>query len=620
MCFSFVLSAGDQKPPLAPKPKVIPAPVRTQHPPASKLCVYQHTSPAAKCKVKPDVAPKPCLSKLSPPAFNPKHLKSTVGHQAVLQQKSDVSKNVGALNFRNETHNGNNKPEWDYIIPICVCNKRNCVDCLPKENNQSVRRQSPDKYKASKTEGPRKSPPKPPLRTPEEQKHLVTPTLFKCISEHSSSNSNHFHPTEKPQKTSQIQSTDPLKPHQNGSEMQSTRKHQNNIVSSVNSSVDHDLEHVERQKAVSSVKYCPSPYKPTWKAPPVVRQRTTKKEQSNIVLQQSTGLTKTEFTVLPIDVNNLDSLQRDSPNKVNINAVKHSRENEDPHASTSVKSTQGAPIPVPRQKIPRMQQNKTQDAGVHETGKTAQNLDATSEVVEISNNKHLKKMPQEPRPDGHRHDNTGPTELSVDKLPKKTSASKSPQRNDGKIAEGPPLAVEKKQASNVPNKKTLKPKSKSLSSADHLKPYGLKNTSFVRIMDLDRGKKVPKLSVKSGQADDLALDTNDRSVDTEKRQRKICSQKSMPLYNGHPDGLNLRRAVNGNILGVEQSVDEDLENVGESEHTYEDITEYEILPPSSTATTQDGNKFKKYEDDGIYEDPDVFPEQYVDAKEQQFLE
>ncbi|RXN11418.1 PH domain-containing 6-like protein [Labeo rohita] len=608
-------AAGDQKPPLAPKPKVIPALLRTQHPPSSKLCVYQHTSPAAKCKVKPDVAPKPCLSKLPPPAFNPKHLKSTVGHQTILQQKSDISKNVGALNFRNETHSGNNKPEWDYIIPICVCNKRNCIDCSPKENSQKVHQQSPDKYKASKTEGPRKSPPKPPQRTPVEQKHLVTPTLSKCISEHSSSKNSHFHPTEKPQKTSQIQNTDPLKVHQNGSKMQTTRKHQNNIVSSVNSSVDHDLEPLECQNTVSSVQCCPSPTKPTWKTPTVVIQRTTKKEQSTIVLQESTGLTKPEFTVLPVDVKNLDPLQGDSPNKVNINAVKHSRENKDPQAARSAKSTQGAPTPVPRQKISRMQHNKTQDAGVHETGKTAQSLDVTSEI-----NKHLKKMPQKPRPDGHRHDKTGPTELSVDMLPKKTPVSKSPLRNDGKIAEGPPLAVEKKQAIDVPNKKTLKPKSKSLSSADLLKPDGLKKTSFVRIIDLDHGKKVPKLSVKSGQADDLTTDTNDQSVDTEKRQRKICSQKSMPLHNGHPDGLNLRRAVNGSILGVEQSVDEDLKNVGESEHAYEDITEYENLPPSSTATTQDANKFQKYEDDEIYEVPDVFPEQYVDAKEQQFLE
>ncbi|KAK2867513.1 hypothetical protein Q8A67_025630 [Cirrhinus molitorella] len=614
-------AAGDQKPPLAPKPKVLPAPMRTQHPPASKLCVYQNTSPAVKGKVKPDVAPKPCLSKLPPPAFNPKHPTSKVGHQAVLQQKSDTTKNVGALNFRNETHAGNNKREWDYIIPICVCNDRNCADCSPKENNQSVcqhGQQSPDK--AGKPEGSRKSPSKLPLRSPpEEQKHLVSPTSSKGISKHSSFNNNHSHPTEKSQKTSQIQNTEPLKAHQSGSEMQTTRKHQNNIVSSVNSSVDGDPEPLE----------CPSPTKPG-RAPPIAILRKTKKEQSNIVFQESTGLTKPEFTVLPVDVNNLVPLQRESPNKVNINAVGHSRENKDPQAARGAKTTQctsqGAPTPVPRQKIPRLQQNKTQDVSVQGTGKKAQNLDVTPEA----SNKHLKKSTQKPRPDGRRHDNIGATELSADRLLKKTPASKSPLKNDGhidakKAERHPPLSAEKKKSSDVQNKKTLKPKSKSLSSADLLKPDGHKKTSFLRIMDLERGKKVPKLSVKSGQADDLTPVMNEQSVGTERSKHKIGSQKPMPLYKGHPDGLNLRQAVNGNILGVEQSVDEDLENVGESEHAYEDIPEYENLPPFlSTATTQDANKYQyqssKYEDDGIYEVPDAFPEHYVDAKEQQFLE
>ncbi|XP_016325182.1 FYVE, RhoGEF and PH domain-containing protein 6-like [Sinocyclocheilus anshuiensis] len=622
-------AAGDQKPPLAPKPKVLPAPKQTEHPAASKLCVYQPSSTAVKCKVKPDVAPKPCLSKLPPSAFNSKHLTSKVGHQAVLQQKSDITKTIGALNFRNEAHTGNNKPEWDYIIPICVCNDRNCADCSPKENNQNVRQQSPDKYKAGKTEGPRKNPSKPPLRTPEEQKDLVTPTSSKCISEHSSSNSNHFHPTEKPRKTSQ--NTEPLKAHQSGSEMQTTRKHQNNIVSSVNSSVDGDPEPLECQQALNSVQYCPFPTKPPVKAPPAAMQHKTKKKQSSIVLQESTDLTKTELTVLPVDVNNPDPLRRESPNNVNINAARRYRENKDAQAARGAKGTQGisqgAPTPAPCQKIPQMQQNKTQDVGVQATEKKVQNLDAIPEVVEISvsSGKHLKKKTQKPQADGRRHDNIGATELSVDRLPKKKPASKSPLRNDGKNAEGhPPLAVEKKQASDVLNKKRLKPKSKSLSSADILKPDGLKKTSFLWIMDFDRVKKVPKVSVKSGQADDLTPVMNEQPVDTEESQRKICSQKPMPLHNGHPDALKLRQAVNGNILGVEQHVDEDLDNVGESEHAYEDITECENLPPFSTATAQNANKYQyqssKYEDDGIYEVPDVFPEHYVDAKEQQFLE
>ncbi|XP_059391957.1 FYVE, RhoGEF and PH domain-containing protein 6-like [Carassius carassius] len=606
-------AAGDQKPPLAPKPKVLPPPMQIVHPPASKLCVYQPSLPAVKCKVKPDLPPKPCLSKLPPPAFNMKRLTSKVGHQAVSQQTSGITKNVGALNFRNETQNSN-KPEWDYIIPICVCNDRNCANCSPKENNQNVHQQSSDKYKASKNKGPGKIQLKPSLKIPEEQKHLVTTSLSKSISEHSSSNSNHFHPTEKPRKTSQ--NTEPLKAHQSGSEMQLTRKHQNNIVSSVNSSADSNPEPLKCQQAISSVQYCPSATKPPKKAP-VAMQRKTMKEQSSPVLQEATGLTKKEFTVLPVDVNNPDPLWKESP-KVNINAVRHSRENKDPQASRGAKSTQcisqkGAPTPAPRQKTSRVQQNKSQDIGVQGTVKKAKNLDVTTEVIDIlvSSNKDMKK-PQKLRPDGNRHNNIGATELSVDTLPKKTPESQSP------------LAVEKKQASHVPNKKTLKPKSKSLSSADTHKPNGLKKTSFLTIMDLESGKKVPKLSIKCGQAVDLAPVMNEQPVDTEKSKRKICSLELLPLHFVLPDGLDLSPAVNGNILGVEQSVDEGLESAGESEHAYEDIAEYENLPPFSPAKAQDTIKYQyqssKYEDDGIYEVPDEFPEHCVDTKEQQFLE
>ncbi|CAM4735226.1 unnamed protein product [Leuciscus chuanchicus] len=619
-------TVGDQKPPLATKPKVLPAPVETEQPPASKLCVYQHNSPAVKSKVKPEVAPKPRLFK-PPSPFNSKHLTSKEVHQPILQEKSDITKNVGVLNFRNGMHTWNNKPKWDYIIPICVCNDRNCADCSPKENNQNVNQHgtSPDPCKAGNTESPRKSSSKPPLRTPEEEKHLVTPILSNCISGHSFNNNN-LHPIENSQKTSQIQNKEPLKVNHSGSEMQTTKKHQKNIVSSVDSSVDSGQT---PEPLKCSVHYSPPPTKPLKKAPPVAMQRKNKMEQPNVIHQESAGLTK--FTVLPVDVNNSDPLWRESPNKMNINAVRHSRENKGPQAIRSFKCThnsQGTPVPVPRQKIPQLQQNKTQQFGVQGTENKEQNQYVSPEV---SSSTHLKKSSQKPQPDVRRHNNIGSTELSVDRLPKKTLAFKGPLRNDGHInainTEGnPPLAFEgqianQNQASDVPKKKTgftLKPKSKSLSSADIHKPDGLCKTSFLRIMDLDRVKKVPKLSVKSGQALDLTPVMNEQSVDTEESQCEICSHSLVSLHNGHLDA---------NIPQVEQSVDEDLpkhlENSGESEHAYEDIPEYENLPPFSTTKAQDADKYQNqstmYEDDGIYEIPDVFPEHCADTKKQQFL-
>lgn len=619
----FFFKGSDQKPPLAPKPKVLPAPVQTEHPPASKLCVYQHTSPAVKSKVRPDVAPKPCLFK-PPPPFDSKHLTPKEGLQPILQEKSDITKNVGVLNFRNGMHTGNDKPEWDYIIPICVCNDRNCADCSPKENNQNVNQHgnSPDPCKTGNTKSPRKSSSKPPLRTPEEEKHLVTSISSKCISEQSSSNNNKSHPVENPQRTSPIQNKERLKAHQTGSETQTTRKHQKNIASSINSSVDscQTPESQKCQQTASSVQSSPSPTKPLKKAPPVALPRKNKTKQPNVIHQESAALTKTELTVLPVDVNNPDPLW--SPNEININAVRHSRENKSPQATRSVKGTQcnsqGTPAPVPQPRIPQRKQNKKQ----------VQNLNASPEV---SSNAHLKKSSQNPRPDGRRHENIGSTEPSADRLPKKSLVFKSPLGNDGHIdaknTEGHPShtfegqITNQNQASDVPNKKTgmtLKPKSKSLSSADIRKPDGLKKTSFLRIMDLDPVKKVPKLSVMSGQDLDLTPVVSEPSVDTEESQSEISSHKLASLHSDHPDG---------NILRVEQSVDEDLakhlENSGESEHAYEDIPEYENLPPFSTAKVQDANDYPNQptmnEDDGIYEIPNVFPEHYADTKKQQLL-
>ncbi|XP_067235420.1 FYVE, RhoGEF and PH domain-containing protein 6-like [Chanodichthys erythropterus] len=706
---------GDQKPPLAPKPKVLPAPVQTEHPPAPMLCVYQHTSPAVKSKIKPDVAPKPIYK--PPPPFDSKHLTSEEGHQPILQQKSDITKNVGVLNFRNGMHTGNIKPEWDYIIPICVCNGRNCADCSPKENNQNVNQHgnSLDPCKTGNAKSPKKSLSKSPPRTPEEEQHLVTPILSECISGHTSSNNNHFHPTEKPQRTSQIQNKEPLKAHPSGSEMQTTKKHQKNIVSSVKLSVDSGQtpESVKCQQTGSSVQCSPSPTKPLKKAPPVALPRKKKMAQPNVIHQESAGLTKSAFTVLPVDANNPDPLRRESPNEMITKG---------PQAIRIFKGTQcdsqGTPVPVPHQRIPKLQKNKTQEIGVQGTENKVQNLDVPPEV---SSNTHPKKSSQKPRPDDHRqvnigstepsadrlpkktfksplrndgridstnpeghpplafegqianqnqasyvpnkktgltlkpktkslssadmrkpdglkkisrrpdgqrHDNNGSTEPSADRLPKKTF--KSPLRNDGHIdttnPEGhPPLAFEgqidnQNQASDVPNKKTgltLKPKSKSLSSADMRKPDGLKKTSFLRIMDLDPVKKVPKLSVKSGQDLDLTPVINEQSVDTEESQNEICSHKLASLHSGH---------IDGNIL-VEQSVDEDLakhlENSGESIHAYEDIPEYENLPPFSTSKAQDAddnqNQSTMYEDDDIYEIPDVFPEHWAHTEKQQFL-
>ncbi|XP_028823311.1 FYVE, RhoGEF and PH domain-containing protein 6-like isoform X1 [Denticeps clupeoides] len=107
------MSSGAQKPPLAPKPKVLPGDNRTIRPPIPPSPGV--ASPPANRRSKPAVAPKPRLAR-DPGAAS----QSTVA-------------TVGQMNLRN----GQEKPGWDYIIPICLCSHEDCPQCRP-QHTESV--------------------------------------------------------------------------------------------------------------------------------------------------------------------------------------------------------------------------------------------------------------------------------------------------------------------------------------------------------------------------------------------------------------------------------------------------------------------------------------------------
>ncbi|XP_057185893.1 FYVE, RhoGEF and PH domain-containing protein 6-like isoform X2 [Triplophysa rosa] len=597
-------TASDQKPPLAPKPSVKPAAVQTDL--ASRLFVYQRSSPAVENKVKPAVAPKPRLFKIPPLAINSE---SKLEPQAHFQQNPD--RNVGLLNFRNGAHAENNKLEWDYVIPIYVCNHENCADCVaPKDGNQKVlqRERSSDTYKQGMNE-----------------------SLSKCISGKVSSN--------KPQEINQIQNANPLKTNQSiilheksGSEAQTPLIHQKNIISSIISSVDSMPEHNECQQISSNVVHhsqfpdkIHAVSKPPRKNSPVAMQRKVKNENPNVVLQESTGLTRTELTVLPVDVNNSDLF------------TGHSRA-----INGTQNDIQVAPVPTPRKKIPRIHQNKNQDTcqsvDARETEIKSQNLDS---CVDASANSTYDQYPVwrrvvlKPRPENSRQGGT--TEVSVDVLLKKTKMFRSPLceiKNEDCVditdpEEKPQLASEENSElakQSQPNRKAvlnLKPKSKSLSSVDMRRPDGLKKPSLLRIMDLDISvKKVPRL-VQNGHLDTGVK--NEQSVDTEccleETQNQPCTEG---LTSQHIDRLNMKGVGNLKNIGIEQSVDgDDLEIDAEHvyDHVYEDIVEYENLPPLCTSNVEVANNFQNqpfiYEDNGLYEYIDVYTENPTNAKEHQ---
>ncbi|KAM4618581.1 FYVE, RhoGEF and PH domain-containing protein 6-like [Polymixia lowei] len=119
------LSLCMQKPPLAPKPKLVQPRSPGLSPSAPRRDGLPQSSPATPKRLKPALAPKPCLPKLTAAAES-KTISSKSLHQTSVSAKSDVPRTTGLLNSKNEKQQENKKPEWDYIIPICLCSQKNC--------------------------------------------------------------------------------------------------------------------------------------------------------------------------------------------------------------------------------------------------------------------------------------------------------------------------------------------------------------------------------------------------------------------------------------------------------------------------------------------------------------
>uniref|UniRef100_A0A3B3ZQV9 FYVE, RhoGEF and PH domain containing 6 n=1 Tax=Periophthalmus magnuspinnatus TaxID=409849 RepID=A0A3B3ZQV9_9GOBI len=107
-------------PPVAPKPKVVlfPKPGLSPASPREEGLLLPPI-PTAR-KPKPLLAPKPILPKVTDPP-NPIKKLTTVPDST-----------VGLLNSQNGLHQENKRPNWDYIIPICLCSNENCR-CIKNE-------------------------------------------------------------------------------------------------------------------------------------------------------------------------------------------------------------------------------------------------------------------------------------------------------------------------------------------------------------------------------------------------------------------------------------------------------------------------------------------------------
>lgn len=110
-----------QKPPVAPKPNLAHPLQRPGLSPATpRRDGLSLPSPGTPRRVKPVLAPKPCLSKLT-----------TAGESKPLTSKSQTTvtstPQTEGRNSHREIQQENKKPDWDYIIPICLCSHDNCM-------------------------------------------------------------------------------------------------------------------------------------------------------------------------------------------------------------------------------------------------------------------------------------------------------------------------------------------------------------------------------------------------------------------------------------------------------------------------------------------------------------
>lgn len=121
--YTFVSSTGVHKPTVAPKPKQLLSQGTVLSSSRSRTDDPSHLAPGTglPSKVKPPVAPKPCLKPSA--AAEPR---SRSSERLRENFDSETLQANGLLNTQNRLEQ-NKKTKWDYIIPICLCNQKNCT-------------------------------------------------------------------------------------------------------------------------------------------------------------------------------------------------------------------------------------------------------------------------------------------------------------------------------------------------------------------------------------------------------------------------------------------------------------------------------------------------------------
>ncbi|KAM3608591.1 uncharacterized protein V6R79_001337 [Siganus canaliculatus] len=637
------MNSGVHKPPLAPKPKLTEPQRPGLSPATPRRELLSLPSPGTPRRAKPALAPKPCLSKVTT-AVESKPLSSKSQCQTPV---TETPWSEGHLNSHNGLQQENKKPDWDYIIPICLCSNENCR-CI--RNKQMVHK--------GKTEEKEKVFPASPgaLDYGGENKntsftsthHTNHKLLQETLTTHKNLNRDVNTVTVRPSL-----------PHRTWSD-----EANGNVVPQSAPGPGSEEDDLGSKQVSCAPKSKPAgPRKP----PPVpiprkprmavlTRQEKVVEEREAIISQEGKDM-------------NVSSDGKGSPSQ-SVNAPVEKQP-----VILSARKACPIPAPPPRKKPFLSTPDKTSTSAAQTAPKDVEEedlgWDSSSHEMEVSVDKEDEEVEKK---EGRRNQEEAYTDFTPSPPPSSalhqselgqspvstpTSedvlvkvAPKKPQRHSTPMAwmhksqsseerededpdqrcslptedavlservmrELPPPPTEKKSRNLFPpgavkpSRSSLgKQRAKSFSGADLQRSEGQKRNSFRKLLDLTLSvKMLPKLIVKGSQSSESISTGGEQSVDRDQDENENILEH-----------VRAGRKLSCPLIGVEQSVDGDeFAPGGEEDLYYENIAHYEEIPdyvnvlvgksatpPPAPLSQPPARQSPLYNDEGIYEEQEPY--------------
>ncbi|XP_032380484.1 FYVE, RhoGEF and PH domain-containing protein 6 [Etheostoma spectabile] len=634
-----MINSAMQKPPVAPKPKLTKLQSPGLSPSTPRRDSFSLPSSGKPRRVKPVLAPKPCLPKLATTVESKPHVSKSLLQTSV----TETLQITGPLNSQNGIQQENKKPDWDYIIPICLCSQENCM-CI--RNTSANRTRLPTSRGSVDNSG--------------EKTHNA-----KCKGMNTSTNTNltNHKPLQETFTLDRIPNTEintsspevtvrPSLPHRTWSD-----EANGNVIpqSAPGRGAEEDalgskqISCVPQPKLIPAAprKPIPVPRKP--RTGVLARQEKVEEASEEIVSQDEREIKVKEVKVSSV-VKGSSSLSVSVPvgNKMPIflsvrKAYAHPAPppGKKPLLSAPEKAPTFAPLMLPKDveeedlgwdsSIQEMEVSvDKEDVEVEKDG-TPDQEGVYSDFTHSPPSSSLLNQPalsEPPVPTVAAEDSV--VKVVLKKPPRHNNPMAWMQRKESpeekeewnlgddvkrqavlmdRVMRKMPLPPKEKTSKQLSTPGVTKPsrsskqRAKSFSAADLQRSEGQKRNSFQKLLDL---KLSVKLILKGGQSSECTVSDNEQSVD---RDQDECQ--------GFHEHLQTRRKFSCPLIGVEQSVDGDEFSPGTDQDVYyENMPYYEEIPDytnvhvesavTSTCATISQPTAWQYNDEDIYEEQEPY--------------